>query len=257
MGERADAVEAVDAVDTPSVSTGVVRTRQAYFAIALLIAGIVAWGFWRTYYAQPFARGDLPAIVHVHAAVFSVWVLLLVAQAAVVAAGNVRLHRRLGAAGMAYGALVFAVGVLVSVGAPALRVSSGFYPLDVGGVIVLYNLTDMLLFGVFLALAFVYRGRAELHKRWIVAATAALCGAALGRVVPGDSPQYLLLWLSPLLASIAVDLVTLRRAHWIPLLSSALLVVAFFKVPLYAAPLWREVGAALLRPFVSAAPLVL
>jgi hypothetical protein len=84
-----------------------------------------------------------------------------------------------------------------------------------------------------------------------------LCGAALGRVVPGDTPQYLLLWLSPLLALIAVDLVTLRRAHWIPLLSSALLVIAFFKVPLYAAPLWREVGGALLRPFVSAPPLVL
>jgi hypothetical protein len=247
MGERADAVEAVD---TPSVSAGVVRTRQAYFAIALLVAGIVAWGFWKTYYAQAFARTDLPAIVHVHAAVFSIWVLLLVAQAAVVVAGNVRLHRQLGKAGMVYGALVFAVGLSVSVGAPALRVRSGFYPLEVGGVIALYNLTDMLLFGAFLALAFVYRDRPELHKRWIIAATAALCGAALGRVVPGDTLQYLLLWLSPLLALVAVDLATRRRAHWIPLLSGALLVVAFFKVPLYAAPIWREVGRALLQPFV-------
>ena len=46
------------------------------------------------------------------------------AQAAVVVAGNVRLHKQLGVAGMLYGALVFAVGLLVSVGAPALRVRS-------------------------------------------------------------------------------------------------------------------------------------
>ncbi|HVJ31268.1 MAG TPA: hypothetical protein VNA66_13225, partial [Gammaproteobacteria bacterium] len=139
---------------------------------------------------------------------------------------------------------------LVSVGAPVVRVRAAFYSLEVGGLVALYNLTDMLLFGVFLALAFAYRNRPELHKRWIIAATAALCGAALGRVVPGSSPQYLLLWLSPLLALVAVDLATQRRVHWIPVVSSALLVVAFFKVPLYAAPIWREVGASLLRPFV-------
>ena len=224
--------------------------RQGYLGVALLIAGIVAWGFWQTYYSQAFARADLPAIVHVHAAVFSIWVLVLLAQAAVVVAGNVRLHRQIGNAGMIYGALVFAVGLLVSVGAPALRVRAAFYPLEVGGVIALYNLTDMLLFGAFLALAFAYRNRPELHKRWIIAATAALCGAALGRVVPGDTPQYLLLWLSPLLAMIAIDLAMRRRVHWIPLVSGALLVVAFFKVPLYSAPTWRDIGGALLRPFV-------
>jgi hypothetical protein len=247
MSERADAVEIVAALEADS---SVTRVRQAYFAIALLIAAIVAWGFWETYYSRAFARTDLPSIVHVHAAVFSIWVLVLVAQAATVVAGNVRLHRRLGTVGMIYGAVVFAVGLLVSVGAPALRVRADFYPLEVGGIIVLYNLTDMLLFGAFLALAFAYRNRPELHKRWIIAATAALCGAALGRVVPGNTPQYLLLWLSPLLAMLAVDLVTLRRVHWIPLVSSALLVVAFFKVPLFAATIWREIGAALLRPFV-------
>ena len=225
--------------------------RPAYLAIALAFAGIVTWGFWQSYFG-PLLAGTVerPWIVHVHAAVFGGWVLLLIAQAALVVSGRVRRHRQLGAAGMAYGAVVFCVGVLVSVGAPALRVRANLYSLDVGGIVVLYNLTDMLLFGAFLALAFAYRERPELHKRWIIAATAALCGAALGRVVPGNTPQYLLLWLSPLLALVAVDLVTRRRVHWIPVVGGALLVVAFFKVPLYAAPVWREIGRALLRPFV-------
>ena len=99
MSERVDAVAALDA---PSVGAGIARTRRAYFAIALLIAAIVAWGFWKTYYSQPFTRTDLPTIVHVHATVFSLWVLVLVAQAAVVVAGNVRLHKRLGTIGMLY-----------------------------------------------------------------------------------------------------------------------------------------------------------
>jgi hypothetical protein len=251
VAERIDAVDPVDALDTLAVATvAVARTRQAYFAIALLIAGIVAWGFWETYYSQALARTDLPSIVHLHAAVFSLWVLILVAQAAVVAAGNVRLHRRLGVLGMVYGALVFLVGLLVSIGAPALRVRDGEFPLEVGGIVVLYNLTDMLLFGAFLAFAFLYRNRPELHKRWIVAASAALCGAALGRVVPGNSAQYLTLWLAPILAMLAVDVALRRRVHFVPIVSGALLVAAFFKVPLYAAPVWRDVGRALLRPFV-------
>ena len=177
MTERIEAVALDDVPDTPSVGATIRRTRQAYLAIALFFAAIVAWGFWKTYFA-PLLGGTAEHawLIHVHAAVFVGWVLLLIAQAAVVAAGRVRLHRQIGAAGMLYGALVFAVGLYVSVGSPALRVRTGFYPLEVGGVIVLYNLTDMLLFGVFLAAAFVSRGRPEVHKRWIISATAALGG---------------------------------------------------------------------------------
>jgi hypothetical protein len=239
-------VEALESAPAAAV-TG---ARRAYFAIALLIAGIVAWGFWQTYYSRALERTDLPSVVHVHAAVFSIWVLVLVAQAAVVVAGNVRLHRQLGNAAMAYGALVFLVGLVVSVGAPALRVRAGQFPLEVGGLVVLYNLTDMLLFGAFLAFAFADRNRPERHKRWIIAATAALCGAAIGRVLPSNTPQYLAVWLSPLIAMIGIDLAMRRRVHWIPIVSGALLVVAFFKVPLFRAPLWRDVGRALLQPFV-------
>jgi hypothetical protein len=251
MTERVEAAAPRSfAASEATAAASITRTRRAYLGITLLICGIVAWGFWDTYYSRLAARADLPSIVHVHAVVFSVWVLILVAQAAVVVRGHLRLHRQLGTVGMIYGALVFAVGLVVSVGAPALRVRAGQFPIELGGIVVLYNLTDMLLFGVFLALAFARRSRPELHKRWIIAATAALCGAAIGRVLPGNTPQYLLLWLSPILAMIAVDLAMRRRLHSVPVVSGALLVVAFFKVPLFAAPLWRDVGRAVLRPFV-------
>src|SRR5215218_6696498 len=60
MSER---IEAFDALDTPTAPVTVVRARPAYFAVALLIAGIVAWGFWATYYSRPFSRTDLPSML--------------------------------------------------------------------------------------------------------------------------------------------------------------------------------------------------
>ena len=65
-----------------------------------------------------------------------------------------------------------------------------------------------------------------------------------------DSPEYLLTWLSPLLAVIAIDLVFRRQVRAVPLVGSALIVVAFFKVQLLAAPTWNDIGRALLSPFI-------
>jgi hypothetical protein len=223
----------------------------AYLVIALFFVGIVTWGFWRSYFG-PLLQGtvDRPLVVHIHAAVFVGWVLLLVAQAALVTAGRLRLHRKLGTAGMIYGAFVFVVGILVSVGAPALRVRAGEFSVEVGGMVAIYSLADLCLFGAFLAFAFVNRSRPDVHKQWVIAATAALGGAAVGRVLQTDSPEYLLTWLAPVLALIVIDLTTRRRVSAVPLVSAALIVIAFFKTQLLAAPMWRDVGRVLLGPFV-------
>jgi hypothetical protein len=227
------------------------RRSPAYLGIAILFAGIVIWGFWRSYFG-PLMTGtaDRPWIVHLHAAVFVGWVLLLIAQAALASAGNVRLHRQVGVAGMTYGAFVFLIGVMVSIVAPALRVRAGDFPLEVGGMVAILSLADLLLFGAFLALAFVYRWQSHVHKQWIIAATAALGGAAVGRVLKTDSLPYLLVWLSPVLAIIAIDLMSRRRLSAVPFVSGSLIVVSFFKVPLLAAPIWNEIGRALVGPFV-------
>jgi hypothetical protein len=185
-----------------------------------------------------------------HAAVFVGWVLLLVAQAALVTTGRPQLHRQIGSAGMLYGAFVFLIGVLVSIGGPALRVRAGEFSVEVGGMVAILSLADLLLFGIFLTFAFACRSRPQLHKQWIIAATAALGGAAVGRVLKNDSLEYLLVWLSPVLAMLVIDLVSRRKLTVVPLLSGALIVVSFFKSELLAGPVWREIGRALVDPFV-------
>jgi len=227
------------------------RRNPAYLLIALFFVGIVAWGFWRSYF-RPLLDGsaDRPWLVHLHAAVFVGWVLLLVLQAGLAAAGRVDTHRRIGTAGMIYGSLVFLAGVLVSVGGPALRVRNGEFGLETAAMVAVYSLADLLLFGLFLALAFVYRFRPQVHKQWVICATAALGGAAVGRVLDTSSALYLLVWLSPVLALILVDLLFARKARIAPFVATAAIVAAFFKMQLLAGPVWRNLGSALIAPFV-------
>jgi hypothetical protein len=183
--------------------------------------------------------------------VFLGWVVLLVAQASLLATGRADLHRRVGRVGIAYGALLLCVGLAISVAAPALRVRAGQLPVDRAAFVVLYNLTDIVVFGAFFAAAVACRRQRELHKRLILGATVALTGAAVGRVLDSSSVWYLLVWLAPLIASIAIDLATTARVQRVSLASIVVFIVVFFKVDVYSAlPISRAVGRALLDPFV-------
>ena len=56
-------------------------------------------------------------MIHIHAAVYSGWPALFIAQAAFAATGRVALHLRLGKIGMWYGLVVILVGVAILLGA--------------------------------------------------------------------------------------------------------------------------------------------
>jgi hypothetical protein len=42
----------VEALGSSTRPASIARARVGYFVIALLIAGIVGWGFWETYYSR-------------------------------------------------------------------------------------------------------------------------------------------------------------------------------------------------------------
>ena len=71
--------------------------------MTLLFALFVFGGFGMTY-LWPLAMGTFPhapPVVHLHGVIFFLWTALLVIQAALVNAGNVKLHRSLGTFGIA------------------------------------------------------------------------------------------------------------------------------------------------------------
>ena len=79
------------------------------FAQSYYLQGVLKLPEWKAFAAPPH-----PLLVHVHAMIFSSWILLLVAQTSLVAAGRLDLHRRLGAAGFGLACLLVLVGLAVT-----------------------------------------------------------------------------------------------------------------------------------------------
>jgi hypothetical protein len=84
--------------------------------MTLLMAFFVFGGFGMTYLG-PLAIGTFPPappVVHLHGVVFFAWTVLLVTQAALVNARNVKLHRSLGTFGIAWAAVTAFTGMLIT-----------------------------------------------------------------------------------------------------------------------------------------------
>jgi hypothetical protein len=225
--------------------------RWFYLAITLILIAIVVRGFWPSYFGHLLRDGvTRPSIIHVHAAVFSGWMVLLLAQVSLVSMGRVRIHRRLGNIGIAYGALVLVIGLVVSFVAPVLHVRAGEWTLDRAAGFILLPLVDMVLFAGLFGAAVAYRRTPEIHKRMILAATVALAFAAVARMSFRSPVVFLLVWLSPLFAAMAFDLFTRRRVHPVHFVNVAVLAAAFLRIFFMESEGWLRIGRALLVPFV-------
>jgi hypothetical protein len=149
-------------------------------AVAWLMLITVFIGFAPTYYLAGVFHAPLPStIIPVHGAVFSCWILLLIAQTSLVAAGRVKMHRRLGIGGFLLASLMLIVGPLAAT--DALLKHAGPPGRDVEFFYII-PLTSMLIFGVLILCAFRARLNPAAHKRLAIVATAALMTAAIGRL---------------------------------------------------------------------------
>ncbi|WP_245632654.1 hypothetical protein [Edaphobacter aggregans] len=176
---------ATDAVVTPAsrgpVSRPVNRTLERMFfsGMAVLMCVCVSIGFSPTYFQAGMLQAPLPSpILHVHGAVFTLWMLLFTVQAALISAHRVKWHRSLGTVAFCLPPIMIVLGVIAAVDALKRGVQIG--PLDpavsfaiptigiIGFVIVIYA-------------SWRARRRPDAHKRLILLATAGLVEAAFGR----------------------------------------------------------------------------
>src|SRR5215475_7002541 len=226
-------------------------TRGCSLALTFILIAMVIWGFWPSYFGHLWHGGvHRPWLMHLHGAIFSGWMVLLLAQVSLVATERVRWHRRVGQVGIAYGTLVLGSGLVVGVAAPVWHVHAGEWTVDRAAGFLLAPLGDMALFGGFFGAAIAYRHRPEIHKRLILAATVALAFAAVGRMAFASPVVFLLVWLSPLFAAMAFDVCTRRRVHPVYCISIAVLAAAFVRIFVMQSPGWLKIGRALLRPFL-------
>ncbi|HJU41283.1 MAG TPA: hypothetical protein VJ691_00655 [Vicinamibacterales bacterium] len=226
------------------------RSHQFYVGITVFLIATVVTGFWRTYFGTLLTGGvTRPLVMHLHGAVFTGWMALLLLQVGLAAAGNVRAHRRLGTFGIGYGALVLVMGSIVTIAAPVMHVRAGRWTVDAAAAFLLLPIVDMILFAGFFGAAIVNRHKPEIHKRLILAATVALAFAAVARM-NFSMPVFFALWLAPMAAAVAFDVATLGRIHRVNAVTTAVMAMAFGRILLMETPAWVAIGRVILQPFL-------
>ena len=90
--------------------------------MGLAIAAVTFWGFAASFYLSrwmtaPPTTPDWSPLLSLHGAVFTAWMVLMVAQPMLIASRNLRLHRRLGYAGAAVAAAMVVIGNVTAVAA--------------------------------------------------------------------------------------------------------------------------------------------
>jgi hypothetical protein len=222
------------------------RERHLFPWIALLIAAIIFAGFARTYYLKSlFGTPALPALVHLHGLLMTVWVLVFVTQTGFIAAHRVDLHRRFGLVGLGLFFIVPVIGVLTAIEAARQGHTPGPPPL-VFLAVPLFNMVGFVVLGGS-ALALRNR-RSDWHKRLMLVATLNLLPPATARIalqyttLPGLPFAYGTADLA-IIACMIYDGVKHRRVH--PAFVCGLLVVLAWEgasLAFSGTPAWMRIA---------------
>lgn len=225
-----------------------------FSSVSFAAAGVIFAGFASTY-GSKLIDGDaiVPPIVHLHAAVFAVWLAVFVVQNLLVLKGRTDLHRRLGpwAVGLAGVMLVLGSATAIAVTRAGHRGVPGVEFPDPGGFLLL-NLADIAVFAVLVAAGWYWRRNPQTHKRLMfMATTATLVGPGASRLpfASGRTPVIAVIVIAFMLAGPVYDLITRHRIHAAYRWSLVLAVLALppFIALVSATAAWRAIAARLLQ----------
>jgi hypothetical protein len=244
---------ATDALPLPVVSqvrpANPKSDRIFFGAMVVLLYATVYYGFAKTYYAAGMVHAALPApIIHIHAALMSLWLVLLAVQVGLVLARKVAWHRSLGV----FGFLVALAMVIIGPIAATNALRRGAAPLGLDALtFYIIPLTAIGLFALFAFAAWRARRKPADHKRLILIANIALIDAAVGRWPVNffelHPPAQDLVPLGFLLALVTYDLISqrkvLRSTIWA---SVVLMAVHLTRVPLGQTHAWHAFATLML-----------
>ena len=173
--------------------------------MGIAVAATVFAGFARSYYLShwltpPERTPEITPLLHIHAAVFTLWILLQAVQPALIAGGRRALHRMLGYGGAGLAVAVWLLGNLASV--EAMKV--GYKGL--GDPYAFYAITffSMQAFAIVTALGILKRDEPSAHKRLMLLSSASILEAAVGRL-----PLQMVVSTAPLSFYLGADLIIL------------------------------------------------
>lgn len=154
--------------------------RYFYFCMALLMAGLAVRAFSHTIDAGLLhASPPRPLLLWFHGACFSAWIVLFLAQSALVRVRKVRVHRTLGWFGAALAATMVVSGFIVSVVMLRFEITVLHRENVASFLSILW--CDLIIFGACMALAIYFRKRPEYHRRLVFLASCQLTQATFVR----------------------------------------------------------------------------
>jgi FtsH-binding integral membrane protein len=235
-------------VSTPVTLPG--RRYDHYFfsVTAVLMLLTVFFGFARSYFLVGVFHAPLPSpIIHIHGALFTIWMILLLTQTSLVAAGRKDIHRRLGVAGFFLASLMVVAGLAAGTDTLLRRANT----LDPFGrdpkMFYIIPVTDMVIFGAMVAIAFFLRRESAAHKRSILIANTTIMVAAIARLPfafsARNNPVDSLLSDLFIVALVIYDLWSTRKLHRITLWGGLFLItVQQIRVPIGKTAAWHSVA---------------
>ncbi len=227
--------------------------RTFYATMSVVAVVVIVTGFANTY-GPKVLTGSAPVstVIHLHAALFALWLVLFVTQTLLVLRSQVQAHMRLGPAGLGLAGLMLVSGVAAAIesgraghkGIPGVE-----FPNREG--FLLLNVASVCVFAALVAAGWWWRRRPQAHKRLMLAATVAgLMPPGISRLpgVAGHDGAIAGLAVAFLLIGPAYDLATRRRIH--PAYAALLLSVVIVPpvvLQLSGTEAWRAVAALLMR----------
>jgi hypothetical protein len=231
-----------------------VLNRWFYFGMTLLATAVVAYGFGRQIKPRLIEGPPHPVVLWVHSILFSLWMVFLIAQSALVRVRNVKLHRTLGWGGAGLAAAMTVVGVLTSVVMTRLEVQYlNAHPLfAIGGMhsdelarmrlaAQLGSLWNIACFTALFWLAVYWRRKPEMHRRLMLLATCMLLAPAFSRFPQLFVSDHSYYWVDAvILLGVARDLIATRRVHKVYYWALPILIVGqqFVEHTVLAEPAW-------------------
>jgi hypothetical protein len=205
------------------------RIDDCYFTgMSVVILGIVLLGFARTYYLAGALHAPLPSvIIHIHAVVFSSWIVLLLAQTSLVTVGRADWHKKVGILGAILAVLMVVLGLAAAIDTQTRHTT--IPGIDPPGILAI-QFAELAVFAFLVTKGIGARREGPAHKRLMLLATITLMGPAINRW-----PFAFLLRFPPatgliidvlLLGLIAFDYLTRRKIHRVTIWGSLLIFIA-------------------------------
>lgn len=175
--------------------------------VGLMLLAFV--GFWQSYFSQLFtAEGGFNGYFHFHAAMATLWIIILITQPILIRTKRYKLHRRIGTIAHVVLALFFLSVILLThhqlSSAESIRYISAFIPCR-----------DLVIVGVAYTIAMRYQHIIGIHARGMIATGIAFIEPslirAIGAVFPDLDNKYL--WTIGITYMIIILLMIIGRKH--------------------------------------------